>query len=326
LAALLVAFSSLLWWGGKAEAASNDTLTAVPSAKTPALKPANHLDPNPAKGGGDITAVDGALVPESGPSGTLADIQDKKPTSDQISIYVVRNGDTLSQIAHMFGVSSNTILWSNDLKSAQDIHPGDTLVILPVTGVEYTVKKGDTVAGIAKKFSADSGDILSFNNIDTLTVGDTIIIPNGVEAPAPVAKSSKKGSSKTYEPLIRGYSGPVLDGYFIRPLVGGIKTQGLHGYNGVDIGTPVGTPIMAAAGGTVIIAKSSGYNGGYGEYVVIQHPNGTQTVYGHLSAVYVSPGQHVEQGEVIGHSGNTGKSTGPHLHFEVRGAVNPLGP
>lgn len=318
----VIAVFAFLWSGRGAEAAANDNLTAVPSTRTPALKYVNHPDPTNT-GGGDITLNDNALVPESGPSGTLVDIQNKKPTSDQISIYVVREGDTLSQIARMFGVSTNTVLWSNDLTNSKDIHPGDTLVILPVTGVEYTVKKGDTVAGVAKKFNADSGDILSFNNISALSVGDTIIIPNGVEstpAPAP-AKSSSAGS---YEPLIKGYGGPTIDGYYIRPIVGGVKTQGLHGYNAVDLGTPVGTPVMAAASGQVVVAKSSGYNGGYGEYIVINHPNGTQTVYGHLSKVYVAPGQAVAQGDVIGLSGNTGRSTGPHLHIEVRGAANPF--
>jgi murein DD-endopeptidase MepM/ murein hydrolase activator NlpD len=132
------------------------------------------------------------------------------------------------------------------------------------------------------------------------------------------------GCVSHYERLIPGSGGPAIPGYYIRPLAGGVKTQCLHGYNAVDLGTPTGTSVMAAASGTVIVARPSGYNGGYGEYIVIQHPNGTQTVYGHLSKLYVTDGAHVSQGQTIALSGNTGNSTGPHLHFEVRGAANPF--
>src|SRR5690606_1590516 len=103
-----------------------------------------------------------------------------------------------------------------------------------------------------------------------------------------------------------------------------VVTQGLHGYNGIDLGAPVGTGVYASAGGSVILAKSSGWNGGYGNYIIISHDNGTQTLYSHLSSVNVSLGQRVSQGDLIGAVGSTGKSTGPHLHFEVRGASNPL--
>ena len=86
----------------------------------------------------------------------------------------------------------------------------------------------------------------------------------------------------------------------------------------------MGAPILAAASGTVIVAKSSGFNGGYGEMIIIQHDNGTQTLYAHLSSVKVSVGQQVNRGDVIGGMGSTGRSTGPHLHFEVRGAITPM--
>jgi murein DD-endopeptidase MepM/ murein hydrolase activator NlpD len=117
-----------------------------------------------------------------------------------------------------------------------------------------------------------------------------------------------------------------LGGFFIWPVGGGVKTQGLHGYNGIDIGAPKGTPIYASAGGVVIVSRDSGWNGGYGEYVVIAHDNGVQTLYGHMSRVVAQAGTHVDQGDIIGYIGQTGKATGPHLHFEVRGAKNPFGP
>ena len=113
---------------------------------------------------------------------------------------------------------------------------------------------------------------------------------------------------------------------FVPPLPGSHVSQRLHGANAVDFAHPVGGTVLAAASGTVIVAKGRGsYSGGYGNYIVINHSNGVQTLYAHLSAVEVTAGQVVTQGQEIAKSGNTGKTTGPHLHFEVRGAKNPFG-
>lgn len=285
------------------------------------LQPAMNLDPNPSKGGGEITVVDGeALLPETGPSGTIADISDYPPSSE-ISVYVVREGDTLSGIASMFGVSSNTIAWANDI--AKGIKPGQTLIILPITGVKHTVVKGDTLASVAKKYKADAEEIADYNDLargSTLTVGEVIIIPDGTVV---TAAPAKKPATSTKNPY-RGGSGTDLGGFFIWPVAGGSKSQGIHGYNGIDIAAPQGTPIYAAAGGTVLVARASGWNGGYGNYVVIVHSNGVQTLYAHMSSVAAVAGASVGQGQVIGYVGSTGKSTGKHLHFEVRGAKNPF--
>jgi murein DD-endopeptidase MepM/ murein hydrolase activator NlpD len=275
-----------------------------------------------ATGGGEIiTENDSALLAEVGPLGTVSDIKSEY-LSDEIVNYVVRKGDTIGAIAKMFNISQNTIIWANDLKKGQALVEGDTLVILPVSGVEYTIKKGDTLRGIAKKFNADVDDIGIFNGITVETilgVGDEIIIPDGEIVSIP---SSGSGSSKPKS----NYSGPSYVGYYMRPVSGGHRTQGIHGHNGVDLGgLPIGSPVVASADGIVIIAKGNGgWNGGYGNYVVISHSNGTQTLYGHLSSTKVSVGQKVEQGQTIGLLGNTGKSTGPHLHFEIRGAKNPF--
>lgn len=273
------------------------------------------------KGGGDITIVNNnSLLPDSGPMGTIADIEDKVD-SDQISIYVVREGDNLSQIASMFNVSVNTIIWSNDITKGSKITPGQTLVILPISGVKYEVKKGDTVKIIAKKLNSDIDEIMQFNDLsagEQLAEGQTLIIPNGEIAPAPLTKPGLKSN------LVRGANGPSYAGYYLRPIDGGRKSQGLHGYNGVDLADSCGTPVMASASGDVIISRESGWNGGYGNYVVISHSNGTQTLYSHLSSNIVSAGWHVVKGQVIGYIGSTGKSTGCHVHFEVRGAKNPF--
>ena len=301
-------------WQTKAEASSSQSTKSVQTM--PLLKAAMNIDPNPAKGGGEVTIVDGeALVPEEGPAGTIADIE--KPKNQSISIYVVREGDTLSGIANMFGVTTNTIKWANDIPPSGTVRIGQTLTILPVTGVKYTVKKGDTMASIAKKFGADAEEVTNFNGIETLAVGIEIIIPDG-EIAAPVAPKSAPKSS--------GGTSVASSGSYSNPLPGGRRTQGIHGYNGVDLaGVPVGTPVLAAASGEVIVARQGGYNGGYGSYVVIKHDNGTQTLYGHLSSVTVGIGETIGKGQAIGGVGNSGRSTGPHLHFEIRGGPrNPF--
>ena len=299
---------------GEANAGAESSLNSQNMALLQAVL---SSDPNPSKGGGDITVVGGtALLPESGPTGTLADLdKDSNPLSTQISVYVVRQGDTLSGIARMYGVSVNTIIWGNDLRNSI-IREGQTLIILPVTGVRHVVKSGDTLKSIAKKYKGDLGEILDYNNLPedaALTVGEVIIVPDGE-----VAYSNYVSNTP------RGTGGPSLEGYYMRPIIGGRRTQGLHGYNGVDLGVSYGSPIYAAAPGTVIISRNGGWNGGYGKYIVVSHPNGTQTLYAHNSDNVVFAGANVIRGQVIGFVGSTGKSTGPHLHFEVRGARNPF--
>jgi len=265
----------------------------------------------------------------SGPSGTIADVS-PTTSSDQISVYVVRPGDTLSEIANMFNVSINTVIWANDLSSARDVHPGDTLIILPVSGIKHTIVKRDSLKSLAKRYRSSVKEIAAYNGIDasaTLTIGSVVIIPGGE-----ILTQTRKRVRRTFrgtrilvnEPYLGG-SGRARNGYFVDPLPGGRITQGIHGWNAVDIGARRGTPIYAAASGRVIITRNNGrWNGGYGNYVVITHKNGIQTLYSHMTYSVVSPGQLVTAGQIIGHVGATGMATGPHLHFEVRGAANPF--
>lgn len=305
-----------------ADAAVNASL---PDSKTPLLAAATNLDPNPDKGLGDNQVTSGnALVASGGPAGTTADVVGSQ-SPDRISVYVVRRGDTLSDIAGMFDVSINTIIWANNLSSVRDVHPGDTLIILPVSGVQRTIVKGDTLKSIAKKYGADANEIAQFNGLDPdspLAIGATIIIPGGeIAQPVKAKTSSRKVGSEPY----LGGGGLAYPGYYAHPLPGSAVTQSLHGWNGIDFGASRGTPIRAAADGTVIIARSNGgWNGGYGNYVVITHGNGSQTLYSHMKNAIVSAGQFVSAGQIIGYVGSTGLSTGPHLHFEVRGAMNPF--
>lgn len=274
------------------------------------------------RGGGSINIVqNSALLPVTGPLGSIADVEEF-PANDRISVYVVREGDNLSQIAQMFHVSVNTIAWANDIGRGELIRTGQVLVILPVTGVQYAVKSGDTVQGIAKRFNGSADEIIRYNGLSEtgpLAVGTEIIIPNGEFAGAPAQRPATTARAQ-----VRGSGGPNYAGYYIRPISGGRRSQGLHGYNGVDLADSCGTPVVASATGDVIISRILGWNGGYGAYVAINHANGTQTLYAHLGSIIVGTGWHVVQGQMIGSVGTTGNSTGCHLHFEVRGARNPF--
>ncbi len=245
------------------------------------------------------------------------------PMTDTVSVYEVKQGDTIQDVAKLFNVSVNTIMWANTLNS-KTINQGQTLVILPITGIKHTVKKGDTLTSLAKKYKADEQDIASYNGlaIDAPLIPNvTILIPDGeIEVIAPKAKAPKNKKSK----ILNIYSYVAPSDFLIRPLVGGRKTQGIHGHNGIDIAATPGTPVLASGSGRVIVAKMGGYNGGYGNMIIISHDKGIQTVYAHLRDISISQGQSVTQGQMIGEVGNSGHSTGPHLHFEVRGAKNPF--
>ncbi len=261
-----------------------------------------------------VSTQDSALVAPLNPLGIIS-----SGHQGEILVYTVQPGDTPLGIAEKFGISLNTLLWANNLANPHLIKVGSELVILPVTGVQYVVKKGDTISSIAKKFKGDADEILSFNGLavdEPLVVGETMIIPDG-EFSAPPAPAGSAAPS-------RFSSLPALQGYYLRPIVGGRKSQGIHGYNGVDLATSCGSPLLASASGSVIIARSSGWNGGYGRYVVLAHPNGTQTLYAHMGSIAVSVGEWVAQGMSIGAVGSSGRSTGCHVHFEVRGARNPF--
>lgn len=271
--------------------------------------------------------------------GTFTGYSSDSLNSDRISLYTVHPNDTLEQIAQMFGVTPNTILWANDLKKGSLIQPDQVLVILPISSIKYEIKKGDTIKSIANKFDGDEDEIAQFNNLSSdekLTVGVSIMIPDAdgsllasenkkaEEADKKKIAAKKKASKGTKGADNSSIAYVDTTGYFSRPIVGGMRTQGIHGHNGVDLVSTYGAPILAAAAGQVIISKSGGWGGGYGTYIVIKHSNGTQTLYGHLSQTLVSAGQTVSKGQQIGKMGNTGQSTGVHLHFEVRGGKNPF--
>lgn len=224
----------------------------------------------------------------------------KQKTS--LMTYTVKQGDTLSTIANKFGIDVTTLKGSNELGKVLTV--GQELVILPVSGSYYTVKQGDTLSTIATKNDISINSIIEYNDIRgvEIFVGQKLILPGATATPRGNLASA---------------------GYFMQPTTGWNWGE-LHGKNAIDIANSCGTPVYAAASGTVTRSVATGYNGGYGGFVEIQHPNGYVTLYAHLEKVFVSVGEYIEKGESLGLMGNTGRSTGCHLHFEVHGTENPF--
>jgi len=234
---------------------------------------------------------------------------------DKVVEYEVESGDTVSTIAEKFGVSEETVLWENDLSSGSTIRVGQKLSILPVSGVAAKVQSGDTIYSLAKKYQANAQAIIDFpfNDIGDdfgLSSGQVLIIPDGAPPAAPKAAPTQYLASVNI---------PIADlgsAQFIWPVSGGISQYFAWYHPGIDITNSPGTPVRVSDSGTVVVAGWPD-NYGYGNRVIVDHGNAFRTLYAHLSAIYVAPGQTVSKGDVIGAVGSTGRSSGPHLHFEV---------
>lgn len=247
----------------------------------------------------------------------------EKPRAEIID-YKVEAGDTISGIAQKFDVSIDTIRWVNNLEDNKVLKPGQIIKIPPVTGVIHKVGRGDTVYLIAKKYNTDAQAIVdypfnTFTNDETfeLAVGQILVIPDGVMPKvAPVYLAQKTPDAGTI----------VASGAFVWPTSGTISQRFRWYHPGIDIANKAGTAVLAADAGKIIIAGWPD-NIGYGNRIMIDHGNGSVTLYGHLSKILVSEGQTVKRGDEIGEVGSSGRSTGPHLHFEIRAsgkAQDPL--
>lgn len=281
-------------------------------------------------GGAALAATGGEVMGASTVMSPVTVESDKKSRPEVVD-YEVKDGDTLSSIAEKFGVSMDTIRWANDgaIKSVNSIKPGQVLKIPPVDGIVHTVKSGETVYTIAKKYSAEPQAIVdfpfnTFTNDETfaLAVGQELVIPNGV-----MPESQPWSPTSSVARVLTPDAGVVsATGSWIWPASGRI-TQGFYSWHqGIDIANHSGGPILAADSGRVIVAGWPD-NWGYGNRIVIDHGNGYQTLYAHLSKFNVTVGQSVKRGDVIAQMGSTGRSTGTHLHFEIRytgGRLNPL--
>ena len=241
-----------------------------------------------------------------------------KPRSEILE-YKVAKGDTVSGISQKFGVSVDSIRWANSLESTGSIKPGQVIKIPPVTGVIHKVKKGDTVYSVSKHYNTDAQAVVdypfnTFTNDETfeLAVGQVLVIPDGI-----LPKVDLWSPTANLAQLTPNAGAVTAAGVFVWPTSGRIS-QGFRWYHrAIDIATATGTPILAADAGKIIVAGWPD-NVGYGNRVMIDHGNGFVTLYGHMSKIHVVAGQTVSRGAVIGLVGSTGRSTGPHLHFEIR--------
>jgi murein DD-endopeptidase MepM/ murein hydrolase activator NlpD len=278
------------------------------------------LTENPASSQGNDLSFASSFSPNFSGAGTIQDPgQPVGPAFDAAGMvtYIVQKSDTLASVASAFGVSTTDILTANP-GMKKTLKAGEVLNVLPTSGVVYQTQDGDTLASIATNFNIPQSKILQFNqsvNFSALEADTSVIIPGGT------AKNLAASQASTL---------PNFNSDFIMPAKGydwGI----LHNYNAVDIANSCGTPVVAAAEGVVISDPSipdvlGGWNGGYGNFVLIEHPfgNDIRTRYAHLEQVMVQVGDYVKQGQEIGLMGETGDATGCHVHFEVIGAQQPF--
>lgn len=235
--------------------------------------------------------------------------------------YVVQSGDTISTIAQKFNISVNTILWQNSLGSNGFIKPGQTLEILPTSGVSHTVKSGDTVLALAKKYGIEADKIVEYNNltdVGDIKISQQLIIPGGVIT-APSIRATTTRAVVNVAPVAKLFTNspaPADTGgtLFWPAGVRRISQYYSWRHTGLDIAGPTGTPLYAADPG---IVEFSGWLNGYGYNVLVNHQNGIKTRYAHASKLFVSKGEYVTRGQTLAAMGSTGWSTGPHIHFEV---------
>lgn len=238
---------------------------------------------------------------------------------DKVITYKIEKGDTIGTIARKFNISVDTIRWENGLHT-DNLSIGDELRILPVTGVAHKVQRGETVYSIAKKYDTDPQTIVDFPfnefaNTETFSLvdGQIVIVPDGI-------KPDEKPTAPRRSRFIAQGQGVVSSSGFSWPLPGGSISQYASWYHmALDIAAPLGVPVYAAQTGRVKSVSIGTYDGGYGTNLYITDDAGTETHYAHLSSISVSVGDNVIAGKTpIGLNGSTGRSTGPHVHFELR--------
>lgn len=273
----------------------------------------------------DVIMANFALdKPEFDAEGTLFDAKNtdisalfKQPVKFQT--YKVQKGDTISGITKKFGLTNiSTLIAVNDIGNVRQLAAGQKLKIPSMDGLFYTVQSGNSLQGICSKFNVTMEEILDVNELETsvLTTGQQLFIPGARMDSKQLQKAMgelfKNPLSTKYR--LSSYFGPRADPFT------GVRSN----HTGIDMACPQGSAIMASASGTVAV---SGFHPVYGNYVIIKHSNGYQTLYGHMSKILVKKGQWISQGSRIGLVGSTGYSTGPHLHFSVYKngrLVNPL--
>jgi murein DD-endopeptidase MepM/ murein hydrolase activator NlpD len=231
----------------------------------------------------------------------------------QFYSYTVSPKDTFWVILSRTGLNIDTLITVNSILNPSTIQSGDILYLPNMRGIIYEIHQGDTIESIEKNFSVSRQLIFSANKITSLSK-KFIFIPGGQVTS--LERSLFLGT---------GFAAPLQN--FRKTSGFGMRRDPLSGeqsfHTGVDLGCSVGTKVFAARAGKVIF---TGYRGGYGNLVIIEHPCGYYSYYGHLSSIMVKVGQAVNPNNIIALSGNTGRTTGPHLHFEIRKNAKPVNP
>ncbi len=298
---------------------NNNTQASLFVDNDPASMPLNNDDGPPLSGYTAFLGEQAPFVSEGSRAKTLG-----------ITSHKVEPGETASSIASKYHLKVATILGANDLRYGDYIRAGEVLLILPKDAVLHKVKSGESLSSIAEKYGVEVESIAKENFL--LADGSDLETSQEILVPGITPKIEKAASV----PAAGSGSGTLAnyDDYFSFPTTG--RNWGkLHYNNGVDISNACGTEVYAAASGRVSdVALTSSANrwanGGYGNYLKITHSNGTETMYSHLLAVLVNPGDSVSKGQVVAWMGGrpgtvgAGNSTGCHLHFEVKGARNPF--
>lgn len=323
---VLFVIGLLLFLGGQTHFISR--LFALELTPTPAAAPnENQAAPLPTPIGGTtaVSAFDPSQLPAPmdsslAPAPNPYTYQGKRPQHD-FQKYVVEPGDTPNRIAEKFGLKPESLLGGNPSLSQESslLQAGVELIILPIDGVLHDVEEGDSLEGLSAQYGIPAEDIIGYtpNNLEfpyRLYPGTQILVPGAVRqvfvwtAPQLPSRPSVGGNVAA---LVVG------TGTFVWPVGGRYISQYYwYGHPGIDIALAEGSSVVASDTGTVTYAGWNVY--GYGNLIVINHGNGYETYYAHLSSINVFPGQVVYQGNYIGATGNTGFSSGPHIHFEIR--------
>lgn len=261
--------------------------------------------------------VESALVHYLIPEGIIGDkpLNQKIIDSIKTTSYTVRSGDTISGIAQRFGLGMDTVISFNNIQDVRALKVGTILTVPNSNGLKYKVKRGDYLGSISKKYGVALNELLDWNNLET-----SVIVP-GQELFIPGARLSEMERNRVFGRLfIYPTQGRITDRFGMRrdPFTG---IRRFH--NGVDLAGPIGTPVIASMSGKVAML---GYNPTFGKYIILTHPEGFQTLYGHLETFRVQKGESVKQGQRIADMGNSGYSTGSHLHFSIFRRGEPIDP
>jgi murein DD-endopeptidase MepM/ murein hydrolase activator NlpD len=300
----------------------------------------------------NINTIPASDIPIISGIARAAQLHTNVPTRprDEISTYTVQEGDTVFGIAEKFGLEPQTVLWSNYnilLDDPHSLKPGQELTILPVNGVYWEWLGGISFGSWAEFYGVTATDIIEFpgNHIDPDTVGDYnnaniktgtwLIIPGGERefvswsAPLGVTRENPASARVLGAGACEAVSGGAVGyGYYVYPTnkhyVSGFGYSEKTNHRGLDFAGNEGEGVYAADAGVIVYSGWNDY--GYGNMIMIDHGNGFQSLYAHLSEIYRGCGQSVGQGEAIGAIGSTGRSSGSHLHFELMAGVkvNPF--